>query len=359
MNSSLRIALLSGGLLVLGTGSIDAYSQSENVVAVVEEDKVAQYEDVFVEDIAPSIVLEENEIVTQIQMDRWETDVTIITNGIPERVKTTANTVEELLLEQNIDIAYDTALSAQLNANITEGFELDIKTTEVNLASVEEIIPYSTTITPTDQLALGVTEIVEEGINGIKENIIEEVYFGGELVQATLVSDVVLVAAQNRVVNEGTYVAPSIVDPELVILPASTSNADIAKAKPSQIENDRDAIICENTGTVYNVTDKYILEATAYTDIPGDIWYNITYTGDPTFVGMVAVDKNVIPLGTILYVEGYGVAIAGDVGGAINGYDIDLFMNTYNECITFGRQNVTVYRLEDQTIDVQQLRKGE
>lgn len=89
----------------------------------------------------------------------------------------------------------------------------------------------------------------------------------------------------------------------------------------------------------------FTLEATAYTD---DVesqgpWVGFTATpGLKPQVGVVAVDPEVIPLGTKLYVEGYGEALAGDVGGAIKGHKIDLFMNTRGECYRFGRQQVRV-----------------
>ena len=78
-----------------------------------------------------------------------------------------------------------------------------------------------------------------------------------------------------------------------------------------------------------------------------------------TFVGMVAVDPKVIPLGTKIYVEGYGIAIAGDTGGAIKGNIIDLFFNTNKECYQFGRQHgLNVYVLKDQNVDVRSERKA-
>ena len=62
--------------------------------------------------------------------------------------------------------------------------------------------------------------------------------------------------------------------------------------------------------------------------------------------GVVAVDPRIIPLGTKLYVEGYGEALAADTGGAIKGSRIDLCYDTYAEAIRFGRRTVTVWILE-------------
>lgn len=88
------------------------------------------------------------------------------------------------------------------------------------------------------------------------------------------------------------------------------------------------------------------MEASAY--LPGDgSGSGITATGIRATYGVAAVDPSVIPLGTRLYIPGYGEAIAADTGGAIRGYMIDLCMESYSEAMSFGRRNVTVYVLDD------------
>lgn len=64
---------------------------------------------------------------------------------------------------------------------------------------------------------------------------------------------------------------------------------------------------------------------------------------NPQGYSTIAVDPRVIPLGTRVYVEGYGYAIAHDTGGAIIGNKIDLFMNSESECNSWGRRTVKVY----------------
>ena len=66
---------------------------------------------------------------------------------------------------------------------------------------------------------------------------------------------------------------------------------------------------------------------------------------NPNGISTVAVDPNVIPLGSKVYVSGYGVAIAADTGGAIKGNIIDVFLNSYEECMNWGRREVTVQLL--------------
>ncbi|VBB09103.1 Hypothetical protein LUCI_4389 [Lucifera butyrica] len=84
--------------------------------------------------------------------------------------------------------------------------------------------------------------------------------------------------------------------------------------------------------------------ATAYT-AHDEGCTGITYRGHVLERGMIAVDPDVIPLGTKLYVPGYGEAVADDIGGAIIGRHIDLAMETTDEAFNWGRRNITVYVL--------------
>lgn len=56
----------------------------------------------------------------------------------------------------------------------------------------------------------------------------------------------------------------------------------------------------------------------------------------------IAVDPSVIPLGSKVYVDGYGYAIAADTGSAIKGNIIDLYLNSASECDSWGRRQVNV-----------------
>lgn len=60
----------------------------------------------------------------------------------------------------------------------------------------------------------------------------------------------------------------------------------------------------------------------------------------------IAVDPRVIPLGSTVYVEGYGYAIAEDIGGAIKGNIIDVFFHSESEASDWGRRSVKVYILK-------------
>jgi len=94
----------------------------------------------------------------------------------------------------------------------------------------------------------------------------------------------------------------------------------------------------------FKYTKELDMVATKYnSNEPGLSQY--TASGLKTRVGVVAVDRNIIPLGTHLYVEGYGFAVAADTGGAIRGNKIDLYAASVKEANQFGRQNVKVFIL--------------
>lgn len=91
-----------------------------------------------------------------------------------------------------------------------------------------------------------------------------------------------------------------------------------------------------------NYKEVYTMMSTAYA---GD---TITYMGttpvrDPDGISTIAVDPSIIPLGSKVYIPGYGLSIASDTGGLINGNRIDLFLNSEDECINWGVQTVSLY----------------
>ena len=134
-------------------------------------------------------------------------------------------------------------------------------------------------------------------------------------------------------------------------IPLLNSSTTINMAKEG-ISNAESRISELNTPTVStanteigNVIKTLTMESTAY------YGHGITASGlkpvrNPDGISTIAVDPDVIPLGTKVYVSGYGLAIAADTGGAIKGNIIDVFLNTNEECISWGRRNVTVQILE-------------
>lgn len=94
--------------------------------------------------------------------------------------------------------------------------------------------------------------------------------------------------------------------------------------------------------------NELICSATAYTASSG----SLTASGrvverNQNGISTVSVDKNVIPFGTYLYIEGYGYAVAADTGSAVKGNEVDVYFGSSSECYNWGRQTVKVTVLGD------------
>jgi 3D (Asp-Asp-Asp) domain-containing protein len=100
-------------------------------------------------------------------------------------------------------------------------------------------------------------------------------------------------------------------------------------------------------GAPQNYKKVFSMTATAYG--PGMLdngrWDNLTYMGGTVKKGVAAVDPSVIPMGSKLWIEGYGEAIAEDQGSAIKGNRIDLAFNNRQEALDYGINPVKVYIL--------------
>lgn len=95
----------------------------------------------------------------------------------------------------------------------------------------------------------------------------------------------------------------------------------------------------EQSFTHRSLCSRYTItvEATAYT------WTGSkTATGTYPRRGTIAADPTVIPLGTRVFVEGYGFGVIEDTGGAIQGNRIDVYFPTYEEAVQFGRRTVSL-----------------
>lgn len=329
MKNRSRIALLIVVLFMLGAVSIAAYQSLSKIIILVDDGKVTQYEtnannvSELLEQL--EITLGEKDTVTpsldtivedgmKVDIERWKPTIHLTVNGEKTTFKTDAMTIEALLKEKNLQDKEGLEVEPELTTKITDNLDIIVKTKEIKKIVENRPVSFEVETRETSELKSGETKVVQEGKNGEKQVTVEKIYQGGELVSENVLEVKMLTEPVNKVVLKGKQVSKAV------------GNFEYAKV--------------------------ITMEATAYTDVAGDQWSGRTASGMPTFVGMVAVDPNVIPLGTKLYVEGYGLAIAGDTGGAIKGHKIDLFFNSADECYNFGRRDRKVYILKDQSIDV-------
>jgi 3D (Asp-Asp-Asp) domain-containing protein len=118
--------------------------------------------------------------------------------------------------------------------------------------------------------------------------------------------------------------------------PATTAAATTTTAAPTTSPTPSPAPTPPVPTSAPDGTRTLVVDAVAY-HLPGK-----TASGLPVGVGVIAVDPLVIPLGTRVFVPGYGPAVAADVGSAIKGNIIDLWMPTTAQARAWGRRTVTI-----------------
>ncbi|GIM28813.1 hypothetical protein CPJCM30710_14790 [Clostridium polyendosporum] len=105
--------------------------------------------------------------------------------------------------------------------------------------------------------------------------------------------------------------------------------------------NSTSSIISRGTQNSISYSKVMQMEATAYS-LDGITALGVPTKRDPNGYSTIAVDPRVIPLGSKVYVEGYGYAVANDTGSAIKGNIIDVYFPSQSEAINWGRRSVTV-----------------
>ena len=117
----------------------------------------------------------------------------------------------------------------------------------------------------------------------------------------------------------------------------------VADSGTAQTEHGKIAAAIVPTPPSASEGKEMLVTATAYTayctGCSGTTAYGIDLRANPN-QKVIAVDPKVIPLGTKVWVEGYGEAIAGDIGGAIKGNKIDVFIPSYNNAMEWGVKKV-------------------
>ena len=241
--------------------------------------------------------------------------VTLANGGDRRTIATNAADIGALLEERGIRLGTYDKVSPSLADPIVAGET--VRVTHVSKwISAQTIRIAPKTVRGIDfALAPGKTKIISSGRPGERLAIISFTNTDGKLTKRVLASHV-LRLPRVRIVAEGvgTYAA----------------FADFAQRGLQK--------------TAYIAANAMDMIATAYTaSCAGCSGY--TATGYRAGRGIVAVDPRVIPLGTKLFIPGYGIAIAGDTGGAIVGNRIDLGFNSYGDAIQFGRRPIKVYTL--------------
>lgn len=281
-----------------------------------------------------------------VKLSEYKT-ITVSIDGRTDERKVPVGTVANALEYLNIVLSKNDVVNYNLTDEITDGMELTVTRVSYREITTIEKISFETEETYSDKLEEGKTQVKTKGVDGectavVKETIVDDVVVDTEYIRYEVTKEAV-----NEVVVIGTK-------------KKDTDKSDSKKDSQSDVKEDIDAVVNASTNESGNVFYDENGNAVSYSTVyhgSGTAYYapagSLTASGQEVYVGGVAVNPDVIPLGTKLYIVAddgfvYGYATAVDTGGAL--YDgsaiVDVFYYTYEECVQFGRRNVSVYVLD-------------
>lgn len=251
--------------------------------------------------------------------------VSIKVDGKELDVKTYKDTIREVLNDNAIGVdENDKLIGSQLGDKVVSNMNISIVRVEEKTVTESSSIPFKTITKENNRLDKGKKNTVREGKEGIREKIYKVVFEDGKQVAKQFVEEVIASNPLDKIVEIGT----------------------VLNYKTSRGETIRFSKVIDMKATSYTSS----FEDTGKN--PGDPWFGITSTGVKAKKGIIAVDPRVIPLGTRVYVEvpgraaDYGYAVAADVGGAIKGNKIDVYLDSNREVYSWGVKKVKVYILK-------------
>lgn len=249
---------------------------------------------------------------------------TISIGDVKNQIVSIYSNVGDILKDQKIELDENDYTYPDIDKEVAPGGEIAIFRVEEAIEEIEEVVPFQSLIRKTDEMDIGMERLVQEGENGLKKIKISKIFENGKLKEEKVIEEIVVKEVVPEIIERGTK-------------NVMTSSRGTFRYK----------------GVLYMIATAYDLSSDSTGKEPGDKYYGITASGTKARPGVVAVDPNVIPLGTKLYVASldgspdYGFCVAEDTGGAIKGNKIDLFFETPEEVAKFGRRKVKVYILEN------------
>lgn len=232
-------------------------------------------------------------------------EMTIRADGEEIRISHIPATTREILAAADVSLGEKDLVNMELEAIVTGEEPIVVSRVTTRVASFTQPIDYQVERIPDETLEKGISKVITPGRDGREQLTVEVSYADGKEIQRVELASSVLEEPVNQVIAMGTLTQAS------------------------------------RGGRAFEFNEAMVVEATAYTYTG-----NRTATGTNPKVGTIAVDPRVIPLGSRVYVEGYGFATAEDTGGAIKGNIIDVFLETEHACRSWGRKQVKIYMLD-------------
>lgn len=242
--------------------------------------------------------------------------LTLVVDDVPHALRTTAGTVAAVLARAGVVYDRHDLLTPAASAPVADDLTIRVDHVSSWIEHVRTAVPAPVKRLATFDLPIGGVRVLQAGAPGVAE-----------------ISYLVTRRSDRRLAPSRTRVAVRVLHrPKPRVIAAGVSEYAILAGLAKR----------GFAGTVRLAKAAIRMVATAYTaNCYGCSGW--TKSGRHAGHGIVAVDPNVIPLGSHLYIPGYGHAVAGDTGGAIQGHRVDLGFNNYAEAMNFGRRSVVVY----------------
>jgi len=241
--------------------------------------------------------------------------VTVTIDGQSRLLRTPAAKVADLLAEQGVAFDRHDHVSPAPSSALANGSAVFVKHVDAWTESMRKPVAVKVVKRFAYTMPPGTTKVLDAGKPGVAETAYAVTRTPDRrAVRKTALVSRILRAPRDRIVAEGIgeYAALSAIAQRGI------------------------------TSTLKLASEALSMVATAYTAGCGGC-SGMTASGRPAGHGIVAVDPRVIPLGTRMYIPGYGHAVAGDTGGAIRGHRIDLGFESSSQANQFGRRPVIVY----------------
>ena len=222
-----------------------------------------------------------------------------------------------------VELDEDDRVEPEAKTKVAEGMEITVRRVEVKEEVKTEEVPFETQYQDTDSLYEGETQVKTQGVAGEKEVTYQVTFVDGEEESREAASEKVTKEPVAEVVLRGT-------------------------AEREQSGAGGSGTFVDLYGNTVSYSSVMSGTCTAYS-VPG----GTTSLGWDAVYGVIAVNPNITPYGTKMYVTSpdgsvvYGYGVAGDTGGACMAGDIiaDLCYNTIEECSQIGRREMVIYIL--------------
>lgn len=289
-------------------------TQADDVESLLAEAHV-EYEDGDLVTPGPDAPLSEGSMVVV----RHAIAVKLELGGSKETLDVVGETVADALVAAGIDPTANPTVEPSLETSLAPGMTVSVPDVFVRVVTEEITVTAPAKTKRVSSLPKGRRQVVTTASPGRVLKVYRVLVSNGIAGPKSLSAQRVVVPPVAEVVAIGTASAP----------------VAVARAKPRS----RKILAPPVKGAKMRVT------ATGYSPEQPDL-DDVTATGARATRGVIAVDPRVIPLGTRVYVPGYGYAVAADVGGGVKGAHIDLCFDTVREALNWGRRTVTITIVE-------------